>query len=72
MNNNKKLNIFKSKIKNIKKGFTLVEILVTIALIGLLFGIGIPGVMKISKSMKERSFKTKTNLIEQAVVLWGE
>ena len=55
-----------------KKGFTLVEILVVIALIGLLFGIGIPGVMKISEKMKERSYKTKVELIEQAGILWGQ
>ena len=60
------------KLNKKRKGFTLVEILITIALIGLLFGIGIPGVMKISNNMKKRSFETKTNLVEQAGTLYGE
>lgn len=55
-----------------KKGFTLVEILSVIVLISLLLGLGIPGISRISKNMKERSYKTKVNLIEQAAVLWGQ
>jgi len=54
------------------KGFTLTELLVTIVLIGLLLGIGIPGVMKISEGMKKRSYKTKIDLVEQAGTLWGQ
>ena len=48
------------------KGFTLTELLVTIVLIGLLLGIGIPG------GMKKRSYKTKIDLVEQAGTLWGQ
>lgn len=55
-----------------KKGFTLVEILSVIVLISLLLGLGIPGVMKISKNMTKRSFNTKIKLIEEAGVLWGQ
>lgn len=55
-----------------KKGFTLIEILAVIILIGLLFGIGIPGVMRISERMKEKSYNTKVGLIEQAGELWGQ
>ncbi len=55
-----------------KKGFTLVELLSVIVLISLLLGLGIPGISRISKNMKERSYKTKVNLIEQAAVLWGQ
>lgn len=55
-----------------KKGFTLVELLSVIVLIGLLLGIGVPGVMRISKKMKERSFNTKKEQIEQAATLWGQ
>ena len=55
-----------------KKGFTLVELLTIIVLIGLLFGIGVPGVMKISERMKEKSYNTKIDIIEKAGILWGQ
>jgi len=55
-----------------KDGFTLVELLATIVLISLLLGLGIPGVMKISKNMKTRSFNTKISLIEKSGELWGQ
>lgn len=54
------------------KGFTLVEILSVLVLIGLLFGIGVPAVSKISKNMKARSYKQKISLIEKAGELWGQ
>jgi len=55
-----------------KRGFTLVEILVAVVLIGLLLGIGIPGTIKISERMKQKSFNTKVSLIEQAATYFGE
>lgn len=55
-----------------KKGFTLVELLSVIVLISLLLGLGIPGISRISKRMKERSYNTKVDLVEQAAVLWGQ
>lgn len=54
------------------KGFTLVEILSVIVLIALLLGVGIPGINRISKNMKEKSLNTKIDLIEQAGILWGQ
>lgn len=54
------------------KGFTLVEILSVIVLIGLLFGLGVPAVSKISKNMKARTYNQKINLIEKAGELWGQ
>ena len=56
---------------NRKKAFTLVELLIVIALIWLLIGIGIPGVMKISKKMKQKSLNTKIDLVEHVAILWG-
>ena len=53
-------------------GFTLIELLSVIVLIGLLLGLGVPGVMKISDNMKKRSYNTKIGLIEQAGTLWGQ
>lgn len=55
-----------------KKGFTLIELLSVIVLIGLLIGIGVPGVYKISDNMKKKSLDTKIELIEQAGILWGQ
>ena len=58
-------------IKN-NKGFTLVELLSVIVLIGLLLGLGIPGINRIKQNMSKKSLNTKINLIEQAAVLWGQ
>ena len=55
-----------------KKGFTLIELLSVLVLIGLLIGIGIPGINRISTNMKKKSYNTKVSLIEQAAVLWGQ
>lgn len=54
------------------KGFTLVEILSVLILIGLLIGIGIPGVSRISNNMKQKSLNTKIKLVEEAGVFWGQ
>ena len=55
-----------------KKGFTLVEILSTIVIIGLLFGLAVPGINKIRDNMNKKALNTKLQLIEQAGVLWGQ
>lgn len=55
-----------------KNGFTLVELLSVLVLIGLLLGIGVPGVMRISSKMKQRSLNTRIDQIEQAATLWGQ
>lgn len=54
------------------KGFTLVELLSVIVLIGLLLGLAVPGINRISSNMKKKSYNTKINLIEQAAILWGQ
>ena len=41
-----------------KNGFTLTELLATIVIIALLLGLGVPGVMKVSDSMKKRAYNT--------------
>lgn len=55
-----------------KKGLTLVELLAVIVLIGLLLGLGIPGINRIRQNMNKKSLNTKVKLIEQAAVLWGQ
>ena len=42
-----------------KKGFTLVEVISVIALLGLIIGLAVPNVMRSSKKAKERTLNTK-------------
>lgn len=55
-----------------KNGFTLIELLSVIVLIGLLLGIGVPGVMRIRSNMQRKSLNTKLKQVEQAATLWGQ
>ena len=55
-----------------KKGFTLVELLSVIVLIGLLLGLAIPGINKIRNNVNKKSDKKNIELIESAAVLWGQ
>ena len=53
------------------KGFTLVEILAVIVVIGLILILTIPNILKISKQTKLKAYDTKSDLIEQAAVYYG-
>ena len=55
-----------------KKGFTLVELLSVLVLIGLLMGLAVPGISRITSNIKKKSQKTNIELIEKAAVLWGQ
>ncbi len=55
-----------------KKGFTLVELLSVIVLLGLIMGIASYGVMRAGKKAKERTLLTKIKNIEKAAVLYGQ
>lgn len=54
------------------RGFTLVEMLAVVALLGLLIGIATPNIMKSQKKAKERLLSSKVKNIEKAAVLWGQ
>ena len=55
-----------------KKGFTLIELLSVIALLGLLFGLAVPGISKIKSNIEKRKEKKVISLAESAGVLWGQ
>lgn len=55
-----------------KRGFTLVEVITVIALLGLIIGIGVPNIIKSSTKAKQRTLNTKIKNIEKAAVLYGQ
>ena len=55
-----------------KKGFTLVEVLAVIVLLGLLVGIAVPNILRSQTKAKEKTLATKVKNIERAAVLWGQ
>lgn len=63
-----------SKGDNMKnnRGFTLVEIISVIVLLGLIIGIAVPSVMTASTNVKKKTLQTKIDNIEQAAVLYGQ
>jgi competence protein ComGC len=54
-----------------KNGFTLVELMAVLVIIGLLLVLTIPNIVKISKQSKAKAYDTKINLIEQMAVYYG-
>lgn len=55
-----------------KNGFTLVELLAVIVILGLLIAIAVPSALKLSNKVKEKSYSTKIDLIEQAAMNFGQ
>ena len=54
------------------KGFTLVEIISVIVLLGIVVGITVPTVMITSNNIKKKTLETKIENIEKAAVLYGQ
>ncbi len=55
-----------------KKGFTLVELLAVIVLLGVLIAIAVPSVLGISKSIKKKMYEAKVKTIEVAAEAWAD
>jgi len=55
-----------------KKGFTLVELLITIAVLGIVMVIAIPSIGAISKSIKDNMLEKKADLIKESAILLGQ
>lgn len=55
-----------------KNGFTLIELMCVLVLLALLMAIAIPSALKLGNKVKDRTYLTKIDLIEQAAVNFGE
>lgn len=55
-----------------KNGFTLVELLVVIIILGLLMAIAIPSALNLAGRVKTKAYDTKIELIEKAAQTFGQ
>ena len=55
-----------------KKGFTLVELLAAIALLGLIIGLAVTGISRGNVKAREKMLAAKVKNIESAAVLYGQ
>lgn len=53
-------------------GFTLVELMCVLVLLGLLMAIAVPNAIKLNVKVNEKAYTTKIDLIEQSAVNYGQ
>lgn len=53
-----------------KNGFTLVELLAVLVILGLLITLAVPNILGVSKNVKEKSYQTKIEIIENAAITY--
>ena len=55
-----------------KRGFTLVELLIVIVVLGLIMGLAVPSILAVNNSIKENMLDKKIAIIEEAAILLGQ
>ena len=55
-----------------KKGFTLIEMLIVVALIAVVFGVAVPRITKTMGSSYKRNFETKKSLIVNTAEMYAQ
>lgn len=59
-------------MKNNKKGFTLIEILSAIIIIGIILAVAIPSIISITKSIKNKEYESKVELIISTAEIYAQ
>jgi len=55
-----------------KKGFSLIELIIIIAIMGLLIALAVPASLTISKKIKQNMLDAKIEMIESSLVIWAQ